>query len=76
MSQIIKATAPQTQKVHIKHARIEIESGIVNLTDALINCVRNENFQWTEQERQQHLYFLARAERDIKGLKSYFNLPE
>ena len=76
MSQIIKATAPQTQKVHIEHAKIEIESGIVNLTDAFINCVRNENFQWTEQERQQHLYFLDCAEKNIKSLKSYFNLPE
>jgi hypothetical protein len=71
---IIKATAPQTQKVHIEHAKIEIEDGITNLTDAALNCIHNENFHWTEQERQQHLYFIDQSIKKLKSAKSYFNI--
>lgn len=74
---IIKATAPQHQKVHIEHARIEIMDGLRNYTDGVINTVaRNDNFRWSEPEIQEHKEFLARAKRKIEGLESYFNLPE
>jgi tmRNA-binding protein len=72
---IIKATAPETQKIHIEHAKIEIEEGTASLYNALITCVSNENFQWTEQERQQHLYFIDQSIKKLRSAKSYFNLP-
>jgi len=74
---IIKATAPQTQKVHIKHAKIEIEDGIKNFHDALLNIVaKNDNFKWDKKDIQDNIDFLNWAEWRIKGLQGYFNLPE
>ena len=76
MSQLIKATAPETQKVHIKHAKIEIMDGIKNLQDAILYSITSPNFQWSEQEKQEHREFLGKAKRKIEGLYNYFNLPE
>lgn len=74
---IIKATAPQHQKVHIKLAKTEIMDGLQNFNDAILNCVaRNDNFRWTEKEIEEHKEFLARAMRKLEGLHNYFNLPE
>lgn len=47
---IIKATTPETQKVHIEHAKIEIMDGLRNFNDALLNIVsKNDNFRWEEK---------------------------
>ncbi|HKQ06149.1 MAG TPA: hypothetical protein VJ464_13520 [Blastocatellia bacterium] len=76
MSQLIKATAPQTQKVHIEHAKIEIMDGIANLQDAILLLITSPNFKWSEQEKQDHKQFIGRAMRKLEGLFNYFNLPE
>ncbi len=76
MSQIIKATAPQTQKVHIEHAKIEIESGLRNFNDALLNIVAKNQFTWDKKDIEEHKQFIGRAMRKLEGLYNYFNLPE
>lgn len=76
MSQLIKATAPQTQKKHIDHARIEITDGIKNLQDAILTLITGPNFKWTDAEKQEHKEFIGRAIRKLEGLYNYFNLPE
>ena len=77
MSQIIKATVPETQKVHMRHARIEIEDGIQNLTDAIFNTIlKNNNFRWEDKDKQENLEFIARSIRKLENLQNYFNLPE
>jgi hypothetical protein len=76
-TQIIKATAPETQKVHIKLAKTEIMDGLRNFNDALLNIVaKNDNFRWEEKDKKELKQFLRRAKRKIEGLYSYFNLPE
>jgi hypothetical protein len=74
--QLIKATAPQTQKVHIEHAKIEIEDGIKNLQDAILTSITTPNFLWEGKEKQEHKEFIGRAMRKLEGLYNYFNLPE
>ena len=74
---IIKATAPQHQKVHIKLARMEIEQGIQNLNDAILNLILyNDNFRWEEKDKQELRDFIDRAKYKIDRLRGYFNLPE
>lgn len=56
MSQIIKATVPETQKVYISHAKVEIEDGIQNFTDTIFNTIlRNNNFRWEDKDRQENI---------------------
>jgi hypothetical protein len=73
---IIKSSAPQTQKVHIKHAKIEIEDGIKNLQDAILYSITSPNFKWSEEEKKEHRQDIGRAKRKLEGLLNYFNLPE
>lgn len=73
---IIKATAPQTQKVHIKHAKTGIMDEIANLQDAILTCITSPNFLWEAKEKQENKEFIGRAMRKLEGLYNYFNLPE
>ena len=73
---IITSSAPQTQKVHIEHAKIEIMDGIVNLQDAILTCITTPNFLWEGKEKQDNKEFIGRAMRKLEGLFNYFNLPE
>lgn len=74
---IIKATAPQTQKVHMEHAKTEIMDGLRNFNDALLNIVaKNDDFRWEEKDKKENKEFLGRAMRKLEGLYNYFNLPE
>ena len=77
MSQIIKATAPQTQKVHIEHAKTEIMDGLRNLNDAILNLILySEEAPWEPKDIAEHKAFIGRAMRKLEGLYNYFNLPE
>jgi hypothetical protein len=76
MSQLIKSSAPQTQKVHIELAKREIESGLRNFNDALLNIVAKNNFTWDKKDIEEHKAFIGRVMRKFEGLYNYFNLPE
>jgi hypothetical protein len=75
MNQIaIPHTAPQTQKVHIRHAQLEITSGRKNLREAIGYLAQDKNFRYSSEDKAQMREFLATEIRQLQGLQKYFGL--
>lgn len=71
---VIPHSAPETQKVHIRHAQIEINTGIKNLRDAIGSLAQNENFRYSKEDKAEMREFLATAICQLEGLHKYFGL--